>query len=283
MDGNRAAGPFGQTIRQARTATFRQLCLPTPALILVDAGEKRIGWSGRSVSALPGQILLLPEAEPLAVTNLPPDRGPYRARVIPVERTRVEAAYGRLRTARRPTSGTVQVLVPGPGSQTAFEALFTMGPDLPPAIRALRTEEVLLWLAGDGALLPPAPPPAVSQRLRLLISSDLGSAWTAGRAAAALAMSEATLRRRLAEEATSFTALLTDLRMCQALALLQGTDLPVGEVAAAVGYGSPSRFAVRFRARFGLSPRDIRAGADQSERIGTMADRAGRAPARRLG
>ncbi|MCY1126597.1 helix-turn-helix transcriptional regulator [Frigidibacter sp. RF13] len=259
MDGNRATGPFGQTIRQVREATFRQLCLPAPALILVDAGEKRIGRAGRITAALPGQILLLPEDEPLAVTNLPPEGGHYRARVIPIERERVETAYERLQIARRPSAGAVQAVAPGARSRETFETLFAMGDALPSAIRALRVEELLLWLAEDGALLPLAPPPSITQRLRNLMAPDPGSEWTAGRAAKALAMSEATLRRRLRAESASFAALLVDLRMAQALSLLQGTDLPVGAVAAAVGYDSPSRFAVRFRARFGLSPREIRA------------------------
>lgn len=260
MDGNRAAGgSFGQTIRQAREATFRQFSLPVPALILVEAGLKRIGWASRSVTARPGQILLIPEAEPLAVTNMPPEHGPYRARVIPAGRLQVEGAYARLQAASRPPPGTVQLVEPRAVCRDAFDQLFASGPDLPPAILALRTEELLLWLAEDGGLFPPAPPPATAQRLRLLISDDLAGEWTAGRAARALAMSEATLRRRLADEGASFAALLADLRMSQALALLQGTDLPVGNIAAAVGYGSPSRFAARFRGRFGLSPRDIRA------------------------
>ena len=59
--------------------------------------------------------------------------------------------------------------------------------------------------------------------------------------------------------------------MNRALGLLQATDLPVGVIAAEVGYASPSRFAVRFRARFGLSPRDIRG----DERRGTVIEQRG--------
>ena len=46
--------------------------------------------------------------------------------------------------------------------------------------------------------------------------------------------------------------------MNRALALLQATDLPVGVIAGDVGYASPSRFAARFRARFGVTPGAIR-------------------------
>ena len=86
-----------------------------------------------------------------------------------------------------------------------------------------------------------------------------------------MAMSEATLRRRLAADGTSFSALLTDLRMTRALGMLQTTDLPVGTIAAEVGYASASRFALRFRDRFGVSPSAIR---DLPDRSGTEVDRA---------
>lgn len=52
--------------------------------------------------------------------------------------------------------------------------------------------------------------------------------------------------------------LLQDVRMTQALTLLQSTDISVLDVGLAVGYDSASRFAVRFRERFGFAPSAIR-------------------------
>jgi transcriptional regulator GlxA family with amidase domain len=46
--------------------------------------------------------------------------------------------------------------------------------------------------------------------------------------------------------------------MVAALALLQETFWPVGQVAAAVGYISHSRFSERFKRRFGLSPTELK-------------------------
>lgn len=60
-------------------------------------------------------------------------------------------------------------------------------------------------------------------------------------------MSEATLRRRLEKEGLSFLQILIDVRMTRALALLQVTDLSIGQIALEVGYNSPSRFAARLR------------------------------------
>nr|WP_259372002.1 helix-turn-helix transcriptional regulator [Caldimonas mangrovi] len=76
--------------------------------------------------------------------------------------------------------------------------------------------------------------------------------------AARLAMSEATLRRRLRAEGASFNELLADVRMSFAMTLLQSTDRSVAHIASDVGYESASRFAIRFRERFGFAPTAIR-------------------------
>jgi AraC-like DNA-binding protein len=52
--------------------------------------------------------------------------------------------------------------------------------------------------------------------------------------------------------------LLVDVRMSLALTLLQATSLPVTQIAMNAGYESPSRFAVRFRQRFGFAPTAVR-------------------------
>ncbi len=46
--------------------------------------------------------------------------------------------------------------------------------------------------------------------------------------------------------------------MTSALRLLQGTDWPISLIASQVGYESASRFAERFRKRFGFAPTAIR-------------------------
>jgi AraC-like DNA-binding protein len=76
--------------------------------------------------------------------------------------------------------------------------------------------------------------------------------------ASAFAMSEATLRRKLADEGTSLSTILVDARMSFALTLLQSTTQPVTQIALAVGYQTPSQFAVRFRDRFGFVPTSVR-------------------------
>jgi AraC-like DNA-binding protein len=151
----------------------------------------------------------------------------------------------------------------------------------PEKVRAHRLGEILLWLAESGAVFGPQPHRLPSHRVRDVILEDPCYPWKAGEVARRLAMSEPTLRRHLAVEGERFTDLLVDARMTQALVLLQTSDQTVETVAAAVGYASPSRFAVRFRARFGLAPSEIpgrlAGGSGKNERISTEVDRPGRA------
>ena len=86
------------------------------------------------------------------------------------------------------------------------------------------------------------------------------------------------MRRRLAEEGASFFELLSDVRMSHALTLLQVTDLPVIQIAYEVGYKSQSRFALRFRRRFGFAPLAVRQGPREIDRIGALIDRKRNAP-----
>lgn len=261
MDGHThpMPGPLGQIIRQCRSAAFHRLVGVSPAVIRVVAGEKRIRWDGGQLCAGPGAIILFPENLAVTVENIPPRAGVYQARALPLPRDRIEAAYARLDPdlRRREAAPLACATLPGKDADLLFDALFAAGHKLPPAVLALRQEELVLWLAEAGALLVPPAPQRLSDRLRRLLAERPDADWTADKAARALATSAPTLRRRLASEGGGFSALLQDVRMTQALALLQSGDLTVAAVAAAVGYDSPSRFAVRFRARFGAAPNEI--------------------------
>lgn len=96
-----------------------------------------------------------------------------------------------------------------------------------------------------------------------------GREWRIGTLAARLAMSEPTLRRRLAEAGTSATEIIADVHLTAALTLLQTSSVPITQIASEVGYLSPSWFAARFRARFGISPAQIRGRQSRIERNGT--------------
>lgn len=121
-----------------------------------------------------------------------------------------------------------------------------------------RQAGLLLALAERGYVYPRPLIQQIGERLKCLLGSAPQQRWTTASAAQELAMSEATLRRRLAAENLRFETLLLDIRMHHAMALLQTTAWSIPQIAEASGYRASSRFSSRFRERFGCSPSQVR-------------------------
>lgn len=253
MEDGLRADPFAPGVvrlRQAVRASFRAVVGEAPVILRVEAGRKVVrGAVAGEVSI--GGLALLPAWIALDVENHPGAEGVYRA-------TGLVVGAG----IAAPTGDTRGLHTEDARALAAFDRALDLvrRPAVPQAIRDHAVLEVLLWLDAAGVRLPPPGQLRLADRLRALLAADLARDWTVEAVARALATSEATLRRRLAAEGTGFAALLTDLRMNRALGLLQGTDLSVAVIAGEVGYASPSRFALRFRARFGINPAAIRQG-----------------------
>jgi AraC-like DNA-binding protein len=84
---------------------------------------------------------------------------------------------------------------------------------------------------------------------------------TAGRAARDLKMSERWLHALLADHETGFAAWVARRRTEECMRLLQDAafdHLPITEIALRCGFGDLSTFNRRFRARFGMTPREAR-------------------------
>jgi AraC-like DNA-binding protein len=71
-------------------------------------------------------------------------------------------------------------------------------------------------------------------------------------------MSVATLRRRLGEEGTTFSAIVDDLRHKLAERYLRATEPSVGEIAFLLGFSDVTAFARAFRRWTGVSPSEFR-------------------------
>ncbi|MEQ9743895.1 helix-turn-helix transcriptional regulator [Pectobacterium actinidiae] len=122
----------------------------------------------------------------------------------------------------------------------------------------LRLMDMLLALSERGYHFGAPPQPGITAQLRTLISEEPDRHWTAQSAGRLLAMSEATLRRRLSAEQTRFEVLLLETRMQHAMMLVQTTSWSMQRLAEACGYKSSARFSERFKTRFGCSPTKIR-------------------------
>jgi AraC-like DNA-binding protein len=91
-----------------------------------------------------------------------------------------------------------------------------------------------------------------------MISADVASDLTAGLVAARLALSESTLRRKLAAEGATLQAIKDRARLGHGLHLVQTTFDPIGRIAEKCGYQSQSRFTEKFRQLFGTTPTELR-------------------------
>lgn len=74
-----------------------------------------------------------------------------------------------------------------------------------------------------------------------------------------LRMSTRTLKRKLAEHDTTFSALRDDQRCQRALLLLDNRDLSIGEIATKLGYSELPNFTRAFRKWTGMTPNGYRA------------------------
>jgi AraC-like DNA-binding protein len=249
-------------VLQGRELEMLRIHVQQPALIFVDRGIKTVRAArGAPVRARPRQALVLAGAQTVDFTNTVTEGDHYEARWLVFDPALLDDPFYRSRAAAAsPPSPARVVAKPHQGLEDAFaRATQALSDGLPPAVARQRMLEVMHWLLEAGvALSAPAAAPTISSRVRALIGASPQQDWRAGRVAGELAVSQATLRRRLAAEGCTLTELLVDIRMATALTLLQATTQPVSHIAYTVGYASPSRFAVRFRQRFGFAPTAVR-------------------------
>ena len=269
--------PTGALMRQGEHACFRRLVNTSPVLLQVRSGMKVITTHKGSLRLEAGEFGLLPDYQPMTMEHIPDEVLGYQVVVLPLSRLVFEDAYARMGSITVPS-----VHAPIKAARLPEEALalfeFCCQPDalvkLPRAIAKVRLIELVTWFARGGAVLSQRQRVRLEDRLRKMIEQDPARDWSLEDVAAVFHMSQATLRRKLAAEQTGFSEVLGDTRMSHALRLLHTTTLPIAQVAQEVGYDSPSRFAARFKERFGVTPSHVRRD-EGFERNGTEIKRYG--------
>jgi AraC-like DNA-binding protein len=94
--------------------------------------------------------------------------------------------------------------------------------------------------------------------IRRLLANSPGHHPSIEDAAATLAMGERTLRRRLAEEGTTYKQVVLDFRMELAAGYLCRREMAIQEVAYVTGYADPSNFHRTFSRYHGMTPNAYR-------------------------
>ena len=246
-------------VRSSNELCFASLVTTESSLFFIRKGTMTVEARGVDYTARQGEFLLLQAGVPLNITHRPCPNGEHEATGLFWDRKMIADTAPSLDDCLQDPA-----LVLGE-QEERFQASFTAAYNalkhadmLPPAIVAHRLREVLIWLSLWPVYFRPVENLTLSSRLRDLLGANPGAVWSEREAAKTLGQSPATLRRHLAAENASFREILVDVRMLYALRLLHSTNQPVGIVASNAGYECQSRFAQRFRKRFGFYPSLVR-------------------------
>ncbi|MEN3809642.1 helix-turn-helix transcriptional regulator [Chromobacterium piscinae] len=248
-------------IRARLPQHVRRVPVFAPALCRVRLGGKRIRLGGREMSAGPSQLVLMPAGCELDIANLPGPDG-YLADVVnlpPGLLDRFRDRHGPLLLRQRP--GLELCPTMDGALRSAWSLLIdSLHGGAAPEIRQHHAEGVLLALALAGLAGPLLREQSgnLAQTLKQLLMLDPAAPWSVDAAARRLNLGASTLRRRLAGEGAGFQTILEEVRMGLALQQVQSGQRPIAQIAEASGYASASRFAARFRQRYGLSPSELR-------------------------
>lgn len=234
------------------------------SLILIIAGKKIIYSDGREHIYSAGQMVLLPANAHVEIANEPDLSGHYLALSFSPSIENLNS-FKDLYSTQIQLWNQAAVYKGVASEQLLFSfyqwLLLIVKGNAPDLLHNHRAQEVLLLLAQQqlAGVFFAQHHPSWKQRIAAYLSVEPGRAWRVEEVAHHFNCSEATLRRRLGEEHSQFRQILEDVRLSQALGLLQESNWPISRVSQTVGYESPSRFSERFKKRFGLTPQALRA------------------------
>lgn len=228
----------------------------SPGVVRVQRGQKQLRGGETDVAAVPGEILYIPAGTRLEVRNVPAgDAYEAEGLILSVELAR----YLPVRAVEAKPGGVKKLKI---AEHAALDAAVTrclegFATGVPSAVQRARLIEVVGWLEAAG-IDPLFTASEVRLRLKRMVAEEPARDWRLGPVARRFGMSEDSLQRQLRRDGTGFQQLVLEVRMEHALTLLWTTERPLALVAEQSGYDSPSRFAQRFRDRFGVLPSELR-------------------------
>lgn len=252
---------------RVRTLTVRDVMIGR-----VRAGRKTLVGARAEHAYTAGEIFIVARGTQWDVINDPRPDGCYVAQILVPSQAVVQqyhaqyhAQYDALLDAASPRVTRVRdcarARADGELGAAFDRALAALQGTASPALCRHRLFEVLLLLAERGILPDPGDNDRWSDRVRRLIGQRPHADWSIDTLADHFHVSASTLRRRIAEDGSTLGALVREVRLEHALALLQGSGLSVGDIAVRCGYESHSRFSAAFRSRFGFAPSRLRPAA----------------------
>jgi len=224
-----------------------------PMLICVLDGSKKLGSQGE-IDCPSGSFVILSNHPSIAMRNIPGD-AEYLALIVEFE----YEDFNCLPPKRTRTAPFVQGET-GVAFQQTLLQFVEWSAFAPQVMWPARRREILqhLYHLGFEQVSAVVEPPSLSHKVHGIIIADVAQDLHAGELASQLAVSESTLRRKLAAEGTTLQAIKDRARLGLGLHLVQTTFDPVGRIAEQCGYQSQSRFTDKFKQLFGVTPSELR-------------------------
>lgn len=227
----------------------------------VVSGSKRLVTPQGSVGFRTGEVFVIPRATQWDMVNDPAPQGRYIARMLtfaPALVTHFHERFGQF-VAIPTVQGCARLRADDNFTETFARAASALeDAEASQVVQQHRALEVLLLLAERGLVFASTRELGWADRVRRLVAQRPQAGWTVDDIARAFHLSASTLQRRLAEDGSSVSQCVREMRLETALGLLQTTDLQVSDIAGRCGYESHSRFSAAFRERFGFAPSHLR-------------------------
>ncbi len=233
-----------------------------PLFIAILSGDKELG-AHHAITCHAGDFIFLSDSPTIDMRNIPKDKE-YLALLIEFE---YQDFSGLKINHFEPVTGGSNYCV---GEITAtlntcLQQFVEWTRYAPEALWPLRRKEIIQLLChmGHEAVLSQVSNNKISQKIHQLISQQqtimpIEEELTLAYFCDQLAVSESTLRRKLKAEATSLQEIKDQVKLGLGLHLLQTTQHAIRYISEQCGYQSQSRFTERFKARFGITPSELR-------------------------
>ncbi len=246
-------------ITQATSTVFSDLYFRQVFLFFIEAGTKRIiDAEDNEIVAHAGDLLVLPQESMVTMENRPKMENNYRAMGIAYSNESVTTVFDRQLANAKPQIQHIRADSNQPAMLVPHIKETLELKNLQPYLRTHRLLEPLFWLKHHNFHVHVLIEESLLARVRKIIEGDISRPWTSGEVATQLAMSEPTMRRRLAKNGQGFAKILLNTRLEYGLSLLQTTTTSISLIAYDSGFKTPSHFADVFKKRFGIPPKSIR-------------------------
>lgn len=233
-----------------------------PLFIAVLEGEKQLGSEG-SIECLAGDFIFLSDSPAINMRNIPSVKE-YFALLIEFEPEDFVGigVENVVKSSEISTNGYKNFTVGEISSklEKCLQQFIEFSLYAPKSMWSLRRKELLqlLFHLGYRDVVAMASSHKISQKIHTILNKQPAEEIPASVICQQLAMSEATLRRKLNTEGTSIQQIKDQVKLGLGLHLLQTSRYAIGYIAQQCGYQSQSRFSSRFKQRFGLTPSELR-------------------------